>query len=311
MKVTKFDEFISIFDLTCVNDIAVDHIDYYPITIRNLKDLKLISVQVKLSEELYEMYREKLAEQLKKMGIKKITYQKGVLTIPITYKMDVNEVYSKVKQLLTPILQGKVHTLTCAFCNTAGSDLLAIKDNAYATVHKQCYDTNRATTESIAKQSSVVGLMKGAIGAFVGALLPMAVAFFLIATLEISVGWLYVFSPFAAVVGYELMKAPYGKKAMLITTIASIVAFLIFVFANCFYAVQYLGLSNEISFIDTFEIVGNLLVSEVFVEAFAFETIFFVIGLGIVLFAHPLSIKKLEKDFEAKERATLPMGSNI
>lgn len=281
------------------NNVLIDSINSYPISIVLINNL--VQIRFELPERIYNWIMPDFENDLLSLGFKKTSYKNEVMILNYANNQDAVKMYNELKTRIASKISNHTNELICPYCNNNGCDTLILKNNQYLAVHEHCHKDYLKTLENIEENGTIFEYLKGGIGALVGAMLPMLLALVLIILINTSFGWLYVLSATGAITGYRFMKGGYGKKASVILLLSCIIAFIIFMYATSIYWVNDAGYASFYSFADQISLINELIFSSDFFELFGFESIFFIIGMIIIIAQKPFSKKKILKDQNAIE----------
>lgn len=297
-------ELLMQFPLRHTDTVAVDVVSGCPLTLTAINNY--VSVQFNMNEEDYAAIKDEFEQSMKACGAA-VGFKKNVVSVVIANKNTACQTYIRLRAVISNIVAPLTQNAACPYCGMHGCDTAAIKGALYTQMHETC----RAQNEDAQRQEITVGggnYFTGTIGALLGALLMIAIAFVFRILLEISFGWFFFTVTFAAFFGYRLLKGPYGVAGTVIVSVCAVLSFIVMLYGDLIYG---LGIYAGFTLSDCLALFPELTELVFLFENLAtywFEFIFFMIGFVSALVSRPLSKKKLIADREALLVLSAPLS---
>lgn len=298
---------IGAFELNGTKTFAVDHVQNYPITLQDYNNIT--TVKIPISEARYAHIKDEISDELKQVGIKRSNYHKEVFSVTLNKPKKAIDQYTEIRSIVASKLSAYTHEFICPYCHQYHTDTLAVYDNLFQPVHAACYQghMNQIESEITRSDHRISEYLLGAIGAVVGGILPMLLAAVLIFVTDTSFGWLYFLCATIASVGYQKMKGPIGKWALLIVMLSSILSFVLFLYGSNLFALWQAGY-RHIGVFAKIRIITSFIFSSDFITTYWFEALFFVIGLVVNVISGPFSKKKSMEEHQQMTSLSIPMN---
>lgn len=307
MKRNNFNDLKFSFQLVGEGDVLVDAIQSYPVLLMNEPKTGLLHIRFVLPEQLYHRIMPAFEDEMKEVGFYKMTYQKEIMNLVIRQKDHAIVMYEAFRKWMSLRISPSLNELTCGYCGGFHCDTLAIKDDLYQPVHASCHTSYLQSLKEPMEKSKGIDYIKGSVGALIGALLPMLLSLVMIMITNTSFGYLYLLSAYAAIQGYKYLNGPQNQKGFMITILCCCIAFFVFMYADCFYSIYDSGYGTYFGIGDQFSMINSVLFSWDFFEMFGFEALFFLLGIGSVMFMRPFSRKKMIQTQERLDQFSQPI----
>lgn len=307
MKNSILDEIAYVYQLKSTGTMVVDILDYIPITLQ-LENSNFMKVTFLLDGTVYEQNKEEMKKALKTFRGTSIKYYRGYATLLIGIRKYKVETYEQVRDFIRFYAKTNQESLICPICGEKNCDTFAVHNNRYVQTHAKCL----AKVEQESVQRLETGnYLTGFIGAFLGSLAVLAISLLLISFTDTSFGWLYLISPIVASMGYLHFKGPYHWIGTMIIILCSVAAFIVFHYALVLIMLNSIGVYFDVNdFMNEFIDLNRIVFSVEYIKNCWFEFVFFIIGMGALLYLRPLSKKRMEETEEELKSLRTPMVLN-
>ena len=299
-----FNNITSAYNLKTHGTLAGDLVNGCPVKLNNQNNTVWVQVIVNLNE--WTENKDLIIEKCKANKIAKPNYANGHLTFGISSAVNAVSQYAAIKEIITAYASSSSHSAVCPYCGMGGCDIVGLKDTHFLKMHRACQE--RALAVDKAKIGNHEGsLLAGIFGAILLSSIIYVVSFFIAIGLERVVGYLFILSPIMCEVGYSLFKGPYGKRGTISCILTALLGFFLYCYVECSYAI---GELYRVSFTEAFGHpvdVLELLFSTDYLEARAFQIVFFAVGFIVLIAMKPASVKGAIKDLSDTTELNIPL----